>query len=160
MNRRHIRFGRLIGYSLLIVAASGPSLLSGQLTTWEENTAAGNRTMDQGQLPQATRYFRSALALSANFPEEDLRRTTALRNLARAVTLAGDYAEADALYTSALAKAGRFLPADHPYHQPYWTNMRLCRKPSAGPPNWSRIRWRWIRTSGPGYAPCPSNWAT
>lgn len=117
MNRRRLCSVSRIRIYLAIAAALGPALLGGQATTWEGLSAAGNRALAQGLLPLAAGYFRSALALAGDFPEEDLRRTTALRNLAHAVTLAGSYAEADALYRSALARAGHFLPADHPYHQ-------------------------------------------
>lgn len=117
MNRRRLCSVPRIRIYLAIATVLGPALLAGQATTWEGLSAAGNRALAQGLLPQATGYFRSALALSAGFPEEDLRRTTALRNLAHSVTLAGGYAEADVLYRQALARAGRFLPADHPYHK-------------------------------------------
>lgn len=114
---RHSSILQLPGLIISFWALLGTNPLAGQTPSWEVHTSAGNRALLDSMLSEAAVNFRLALSAAIRFPPEDMRRTTALRNLAHTLTLSGSYMEADSLYRQAISRSERLVPDDHAYRQ-------------------------------------------
>jgi hypothetical protein len=97
------------GWLLLILPCSGQEIL------WEQLMQRGQTALAYGALPEAEAAYRAATELAEQFPTDDLRRATSLRDLAQVQARLGNLVAADSLTHLALTTARRTLSIDHPY---------------------------------------------
>ncbi len=115
-HRAHLHILPNLGpISLALAIAFAPHPGWGQQGLWEQLINQGNQALSRGALSEAETRYLQALQVAEQFAPDDLRRTTARRNLAQTHVLQGRFGPADSLYREAIATASRILEPRHPY---------------------------------------------
>ncbi len=101
--------------SLMLAIAFTPGPGWSQQDLWEQLIIQGNRARSRGALSEAESRYLQAVEVAEQFAPQDLRRSTARRNLAQTLVLQGRFVTADSLYREAIATATIALKSRHPY---------------------------------------------
>jgi tetratricopeptide (TPR) repeat protein len=83
-------------------------------TVWKKYTDAGNQAYGQAKYAEAEKMWAAALTEAEKFGPQDNRLATSLNNLAELYRAQGKCAEAEPLYTRALAIWEKALGPEHP----------------------------------------------
>lgn len=114
--RTHLHIPPALGpISLMLAITFAPDPGWSQQDLWEQLIIQGNRSRSRGALSEAESRYLQAVEVAEQFAPQDLRRSTARRNLAQTLVLQGRFVAADSLYREAINMATQTLEPRHPY---------------------------------------------